>query len=229
MTRLNSAFVLLTACVLSISCGTDSTGGTGGGSANGGGAANGGGSASGGGSAQGTPVTVTATTTTVAIPSGGTAACSGSTLGAKADLNAINTPVFQGSTNVQSLTLRYEMSSYFGEPTRKAVISWTGSGAMSSLQWLAEVQDMQGRQYLATGGQRVFASYNVGSIKGPGEGFGTDSTGSPSWSQTFVTFDNAAGVANGISDTDAKNIYRACFKLANVRVVKLNGQAALQP
>jgi hypothetical protein len=176
---------------------------------------------------SGTAVVIRPSTTTTTIPANATS-CSGSTYGAKGDLTATTVPVCEGSTRVTSLTLRYDMNAYFGEPTRRAVVAWEGSGALSSVQWLAEVQNAQGRQYVTASGKRVFASYLVGSIKGPGQGFGTDSTGSPSWSQTFVVYDPATGVANGVSDTEAKNIYKACFKLANVGLVKLNGKPALR-
>jgi hypothetical protein len=177
----------------------------------------------------GTPVTVTATTPTTTIPT--VAKCSGDTYGSKGDLTAINTPVFVGSDLVSSLILRYDMGYYFGEPTRRAVISWEGKGSLSSIQWLAEVQDpASGKQYVSSTGKRVWASYNVGSIKDPGAGFGTDSTGSPNWSETFVTYEDATGVVfNSVSDVDAKSIYKACFKLASVRLLKLNGKPALKP
>jgi hypothetical protein len=177
----------------------------------------------------GTPVTVTVTTPTTPIPAMAMA-CSGDTYGSKGDLTAINTPVFVATDSVSSLILRYDMGYYFGEPTRRATISWEGMGSLSSVQWLAEVQDKSGKQYVSSTGKRVWASYNLGTIPGPGAGFGTDSTGSPNWSATFVTYDDAMGVVfNSVSDVDAKGIYKACFKLANVRVLQLNGKPALKP
>jgi hypothetical protein len=177
----------------------------------------------------GTPVTVTVTTPTTPIPAMAMS-CSGDTYGSKGDLTAINTPVFVASDYVSSLILRYDMGYYFGEPTRRATISWEGMGSLSSVQWLAEVQDKSGKQYVSSTGKRVWASYNLGTIPAPGAGFGTDSTGSPNWSATFVTYDDAMGVVfNSVSDVDAKGIYKACFKLANVRVLQLNGKPALKP
>jgi hypothetical protein len=200
-----------------------------GGGSGGSGGGTGGSSGTGGGAAGGTPVRVQPTTSTTAIPSGSTA-CSGSTLGTKGDRVAINTPVSVTGTAVSSLTLRYDLGVYFGEPTRKAVVAWNGTGALSSLLWLAEVHSPQGRQYVTASGQRVFASFTVGAIPAAGGTFGTDSTGSPSWSQTFVTWDDGAGAtAYGVTDTAAKDIYKACFSLENVRLVKLNGQPARSP
>jgi len=157
-------------------------------------------------------------------------ACTGTARGSKGDRVAINTPVSVTGTTVSSLTLRYEMGTYFGEPTRRAVVAWNGSGTLSGLLWLAEVHNPQGRQYVTAGGKRVFASFTVGSIPAAGGTFGTDTTGSPSWSQTFVTWDDGAGATvNGVTDTNAKDIYSACFSLTNVRLVKLNGKQALSP
>ncbi len=210
---------LLAFSILIISCGGGSGGGTQGGSGSG---------AGGGGTRAGTPVTVSATTTTVAIPVGSTN-CTSSTYGNKGDLPATNVPVFEGTTEVTTLTLRYDASYYFGEPTQGAVVSWAGTGSLANVQWLAEVQDTQGRQYVTTGGKRIFASFDVGVIKGPGAGFGTNTTGSPNWSQTFVTYDSLAGSAYGVTDVEAKNVYKNCFKFAQVRLVKLNGKAAQKP
>jgi hypothetical protein len=179
------------------------------------------------GSCSGTAVVIRPSTQTTTIPANATS-CSGATYGSKGDLVATTVPVCEGSTRVTALTLRYDMNAYFGEPTRKAVVAWEGSGGLSGVQWLAEVQSSQGRQYVTASGKRVFASYLVGSIKGPGQGFGTDSTGSPSWSQTFVVYDPATGVADGVPEAEAKNIYKACFKLANLGLVKLNGKPALR-
>lgn len=199
----------------------------GGGSA--GGASAGGTGGGAGGGSLGTPVTITATTATTPIPAN-SMACSGATLGSKADLEAVNLPLAAAGVSVSTLTLRYEMGSYFGEPTRRAVASWTGSGALSSIGWLAEVQSPSGRQYVNAAGARVFASFQTGSFRGPGAGFGVDTTGSPAWSQTFVTWDPAAGqTVNGVTDIEAKGIYRNCFQLANMRLYRLNGRPALLP
>jgi len=168
-------------------------GGAVGGGSGGSGGGGGGSSGTGGGAAAGTPVRVQPTTSTTAIPSASTA-CSGSTLGSKGDRVAVNTPVSVTGTAVSSLTLRCDLGVYFGEPTRKAVVAWNGTGALSSLLWLAEVHSPQGRQYVTASGQRVFASFTVGA----------DSTGSPSWSQTFVTWDDGAGAtAYGVTDVAA--------------------------
>lgn len=203
----------------------DGTGSGGGSTGGGGGSSTGGGA--GGGSSSSVPVTVNPTTSTTAIPT--TQQCSGTTYGDSGDKPAINTPVSITGVSVTALTLRYDMDIYFGEPTRRATISWEGTGSLSSVQWLAEVHDTQGRQYVNSSGQRVFASYNLGTIRGPGQGFGTDTTGSPSWSETFVTYSNTGGVMNGVTEADARNIYRGCFRLANVRVLRLNGEPARTP
>lgn len=179
---------------------------------------------------MGTPVTINATTQTTSIPVN-SMNCSGNTLGSKGDLPAINLPVFVGATQVTAFTLRYDMGTFFGEPTRAAVCSWDGTGSLGAgVQWVAEVHDQQGRQYVNAAGKRVFASYLLGTIKGPGQGFGTDTTGSPSWAQTFVTWDAATtSTKYEVTTDEAKNIYRACFTLANVRLVRLNGDVALTP
>jgi hypothetical protein len=213
--------------------GGGSVGGSGGGSVGGSGGSGGGSVGGGGGGGAtggtGTPVRVQPTTQTTAIPAN-SMNCSGNTYGSKGDLPAINTPVSIAGTSVTMLTLRYDMNFYFGEPTRKAVVSWNGTGSLSNVLWLAEVHDKQGRQYVTSSGQRVFASYLVGTIRGPGAGFGSDTTGSPSWSQAFVTWDDAAtATAFGVPETAAKSIYKNCFTLANVRLVKLNTKHATSP
>lgn len=178
----------------------------------------------GNGGGTGAPVSVNPSTLTTTIPVNSTA-CSGSTLGDSGDLVAINTPLQVENTTVSDLILRYDMDSFFGEPTRKAVVSWQGTGGLYSLQWLAEVHNPQGQQYTA-GGQRVYASYLTGSIPSAGAGFGFDSTGSPDWAKTFVTLGTDNQVLDNVSATDAKNIYRACFNLANLRVLGFNGKHA---
>lgn len=178
----------------------------------------------------GTPTAVVVNATTPTTSIGTESRCSGKQMGTEGDLPAVNAPVVSGATRVDALTLRYYLNQYFGEPTRRATVAWEGTGSLSSLLWLAEVQSPEGRQYVTADGERVFAAFNVGTIKEAGAGFGTDVSGSPSWSQTFVTYASRDGAVNyGVDAADAKNIYRSCFKLANVRVLKLNGEVAFTP
>jgi hypothetical protein len=122
------------------------------------------------------------------------------------------------------MNLRYRMGSLLGEPTRSAVISWQGEGSIYSVGWIAEVLDKNGNQYVTAGGERVYASYDVGVIPPPGKSGGWDVSGSPAWSQTFATY--SGGVSFGVSEAEAKRIYKGCFTLDNARVFAINGKPA---
>lgn len=175
---------------------------------------------------SGTPVVITSSTSTAQIPT--TVNCTGSTVGSAADLPVVNTPLYSsGGAHVTSMRLKYDMSSFIGEPTRKAVIGWSGSGSLYNVSWLAEVHNKNGAQYVTGSGNRVFASYIVGTVPKPDAGFGWDTTGSPSWSQVFVTYAPSAGTTFGVTANEAKAIYSGCFKLANVKVFKLDDKPAL--
>lgn len=195
-------------------------GGVGGGSGSGGGA--------GGGTSSGTPVTVNPTTSTTSIPPNAMN-CTMDPLGDQGELSAVNLPVFVSGTEVTSLRLKYDVDAFLGDPTRIGEIAWDGTGSLSSVQWLAEVQDTSGRQFVTGSGRRVFVSFPGGALTGPGQGFGFDTTASIYWVDAFVTWDaTAANVVANVTEEEAKDIYRACFKLANLRVAGLNDQRAMQ-
>lgn len=176
---------------------------------------------------MGTPTTLSPTTPTTAIPS--VEACSGDEAGASGDLEALNTPLFSGDTYVDAFSARYEMSNFFGEPTRAIAFAWEGTGLLGDVTWVAEVQTQDGNyQYVSDAGQRVYASWEGGTIGDPGEGFGFDTTGSPSWDETFVTYDGSQFQFT-VSEDEAKRIYRGCFRLGELRLLEINRDPALHP
>lgn len=184
----------------------------------------------GGGGDPGDPADLTSTTPTTSIP--GVENCQGDSLGSGGDLGAVNTPLVQGDIRIDSLTLRYEMDSFLGEPTRLATIAWEGTGGLYDVDWFAEVLTADGgSQYVNAAGQRVYASYRLGTVPDAGDGFGTDATGSPNWSETFVTATGAGEdlAEFNVTEEEAKDIYRACFTLGNVHVLGINDEPALNP
>lgn len=176
---------------------------------------------------EGTPATLSPTTPTTSIPN--ESICSGDEASASGDLDAVNTPLFAGDTHVSRFSARYELSSFFGEPTRAVAFAWEGTGLLGDVTWVAEVQTQDGNfQYVTDAGQRVYASWEGGTIGDPGEGFGFDTTGSPSWDETFVTYDGSQFQLT-VSEDEAKRIYRGCFRLGGLRLLEINGDPALHP
>jgi len=141
------------------------------------------------------------------------------------DNPALNTPFSVGQTTVSSLTFRTEMNTYFGEPTRRGTLKWEGTGGFSSLFWVAEVMNETGTaQYVTASGKRVFATWELGYWPGAGMGFGSDSTGSPGWYETFKTYNSANNnFENGVTEETAKNIFKTCHTLKNFRVLGISG------
>lgn len=127
--------------------------------------------------------------------------------------------------DVTSLTLGYEMDAFFGEPTRKAAFKWEGEGTIFDVKWGAAVIDEEGRQ-VTFDGNPVYVSWEEGTFKGPGEGFGTDATGSPSWDKTFLFFDESGPeFFEGIPEEAAKNIYTSDFTLSEMMILEINDEA----
>lgn len=139
---------------------------------------------------------------------------------------ALNTPVQQGGTTINSLTFKTYMDTYFGDAIRRGTLKWEGVGSFSQIFWAAEVMDESGtRQYVTASGKRVFTSYLLGTWKGPGQGFGSDMSGSPWWHEVFKVYNPATNkFENGVSEAEAKNIYRTCHTLGNFRILGISGK-----
>lgn len=139
---------------------------------------------------------------------------------------AINTPVANSDTTVTSLTFLTEMYRFFGEPMRKGTLKWQGTGSFYQILWAAEVLNEAGTaQFVNAAGQRVFASWGLGSWGGPGEDYGWDVTGSPSWAETFVVYNQSTNrFEYGVSAEEAQNIFSSCFVWTNFRVLGLDDE-----
>lgn len=180
----------------------------------------------------GGPAALRFDTPTTSIPAESDA-CSGDTFGDSGELEALNTPLINddGDVRIDALTLRYDMGSFFGEPTRSGIIAWEGEGGLYDILWAAEVLTADGgAQYTNGRGQRVYASYLLGAFPDAGDGFGFDTTGSPNWTETFMVWDESAGaLAFGVEEGEAKDIYRACFRLGDLYVLGINDEGARAP
>ncbi len=122
---------------------------------------------------------------------------------------------------IRTITLRYNMDTFFGEPTRLAVFSYEADFDISNAAWVAQVFTRQGEP-VTINGRAVYAGWEEGTWAGPGEGFGSDSTGSPAWSGTF-RYDLASGGEPDFVDAEsAKQIYRNSFTLDKLRISQLN-------
>lgn len=139
---------------------------------------------------------------------------------------AINTPVANSDTTVTSLTFLTEMYRFFGEPMRRGTLKWEGSGSFYDIRWAAEVLNEAGTaQYVTAAGQRVFASWGLGSWKGPGEDYGSDVTGSPGWAETFVVYNPASNSFDyGVSAEEAQRIFDSCHVWTHFRILALDGE-----
>ncbi|UXP32921.1 hypothetical protein N6H18_02995 [Reichenbachiella agarivorans] len=129
-----------------------------------------------------------------------------------------------GDLTVTSLTLRYELGIFFGEVTRKAVFKWEGLGSISGVLWGAAVINENG-EHLTLDGNPLYMSWEEGTFEGPGEGFGWDVTGSPSWSDVFLLLDKSKGeFYQGVDAEMAKAIYKADFTLSDLIILNINGE-----
>ena len=175
---------------------------------------------------DGVRASLNSTTPTTAIPVA--KLCETENRGDSGTLTATNTPLYSDDVSINSLFLKYEMDSFIGEPMRKGTVSWQGEGSLYEIFWLAEVLDpSSGNQYVTAGGGRIYASYILGSYPDPGGEFGSDMSGSPNWSETFVIFNPASGeVEFGVSEAEAKAIYDGCFKLDNLTILGINDEPA---
>ena len=127
-----------------------------------------------------------------------------------------------GDLNISNITVKYSISHFFGEPTRKAVMKWEGSGSIGDIKWAGQLLDNDG-QAIMYNDRPVYCSYLVGTINGPGEGYGWDVTGSPSWEELFVYLDNETlETSFDIPAADAKSLYIGDFVLGNLTILEVN-------
>ena len=137
---------------------------------------------------------------------------------------------------IETISLKYELDSFFGEPTRQAVFAYEGDFSISDVLWVARVVNNIGSPVLS-GSEEVWVSWSEGTFRDSGEGFGIDSTGSPNWTETFGTWDGISEEGDQSDDDlfeflledDAKNIYRAGFSLDSLTILSINGKLASAP
>ncbi|HKP56445.1 MAG TPA: hypothetical protein VJV78_06990, partial [Polyangiales bacterium] len=127
---------------------------------------------------------------------------------------------------ISSITLKYKMSKYFGDPVRQAVFAYYAGFKISNAFWVAQVMTTSGQPVMVNG-KLVYVTWLEGSWPQPGGTFGTDSTGSPWWYETFSYYSGGAMRDGYVDETNAKAIYAAGFTLDRLRMVKINGNAVL--
>jgi len=124
---------------------------------------------------------------------------------------------------VDLITFHYDIDAFFGEPIRSAVFKWEGEGSIFDIEWGAAVMDGNGNQYVVNNNP-VYVSWEEGTFEGPGEGYGRDVSGSPSWDRTFLFFDETEReFFEGVSEETAKNIYTSDFVLDELMILEING------
>ncbi len=127
-----------------------------------------------------------------------------------------------GDLTITSVSVKYDISDFFGEMIRTAVIKWEGEGSIYSFSWVGQLLDGDGEAILLDG-EPVYCSYAVGTINDAGEDYGWDVSGSPSWDAAFVYFNaDDLTVSTDISADDAKTIYKADFVLGNLTLLEVN-------
>ena len=127
---------------------------------------------------------------------------------------------------ISSITLKYKMSKFFGDPTRQAVFAYYADYSIYNAFWVAQVMTTGGDP-VTVNDKLVYVSWLEGSWPKPGGTFGTDSTGSPWWYETFSYYSGGMMRDGYVDETNAKAIYAAGFTLDNLRMVKVNGKAVL--
>jgi hypothetical protein len=127
---------------------------------------------------------------------------------------------------ISSITLKYKISKFFGDPIRQAVFAYNADLSISSAFWVAQVMTTSGEPVVVNG-KLVYATWLEGSWPQPGGTFGTDSTGSPWWYETFSYYSGGTKRDGYVDETNAKAIYAAGFTLDHLQMVKINGKAVL--
>lgn len=128
---------------------------------------------------------------------------------------------------ITTITLRYAMDSFFGEPTRQAIFSYDGDFEVVDAEWVVQVFGLDGEP-IEVDGEDVYVGWEEGVWAGSGDGFGWDSTGSPSWSETFAHYSPGDAALTEFIDADAaKDIYRAGFTLDRLRFITVNDSPVL--
>jgi hypothetical protein len=127
---------------------------------------------------------------------------------------------------ISTITLKYKLSKFFGDPTRQAVFAYSADFSISNAFWIAQVMTTSGDPVMVNG-KLVYVSWLEGSWPPPGGTFGTDSTGSPWWYETFSYYSGGMTRDGYVDETNAKAIYAAGFTLDNLQMVKINGKPVL--
>lgn len=125
--------------------------------------------------------------------------------------------------NIDSITLKYSMDSFIGEPTRQAVFKYEAEFSISQATWIAQVVDDTYGEPIIVNGREVYVSWSEGTWPEPYEGYGSDVTGSPSWDDVFGHYSSGLTLDTMLTETEAKNIYTDGFSLANLQMLEVNG------
>lgn len=110
------------------------------------------------------------------------------------------TYILVGNCNVNSVTLKYELSSFFGEPVVNGVYKASGSSACtlpsSTTIWLE----------LSYGGMKGYVRISP-TVPRVNEGYGYNFSGSPNWNNLFCGF-RGSEKTSCLSAEDAKVLYK---------------------
>jgi len=125
---------------------------------------------------------------------------------------------------ISQIVVKNSISHFFGEITWLSVIKWEGTGTLYDIKWAAELLDINGVP-IQHNGRKVYCSILGGTIPDAGEGFGWDVTGSPSWDDVFMYYNEVTKeLESGISADDAQEIYKADFVLGNIIIMEINDE-----
>jgi hypothetical protein len=127
---------------------------------------------------------------------------------------------------ISSITLKYMLSRYFGDPARQAVFAYYADFSISDAFWVAQVMTTSGQPVMVNG-KLVYVGWNEGSWPKPGGTFGTDSTGAPWWYETFAYYSGDVKLDGYVDEVNAKAIYNAGFTLDRLRIVKVGSYPVL--
>jgi hypothetical protein len=119
---------------------------------------------------------------------------------------------------ITSISLRYMMSTFFGDVTRQAIFAYYADFDISSAFWLAQVMTTAGTPVMV-GGKPVYVHWSEGAWPDAGGQWGIDATGSPWWYEVFAYWTSGDKLDGYVDETNAKAIYKAGFTLDNLRIV----------
>jgi len=125
---------------------------------------------------------------------------------------------------ISQIVVKNSISHFFGEITWLSVMKWEGTGTLYDFKWAAELLDIN-EVPIQHNGRKVYCRILGGTIPDAGDGFGWDVTGSPSWDEVFMYYnEETKELESGINTEDAQAIYKADFVLGNIVIIEINDE-----